>query len=109
MLGGFSQGAMVATDVTLASPNDVDGLVIWSGTLLDEAGWTKRAKDMEGRRFFQSHGGGDPVLPYALAQRLHDVLKTGGAQGQLMGFGGGHDIPVNVLRATAEFTKSVFA
>jgi phospholipase/carboxylesterase len=107
VLGGFSQGAMVATDVTLASPNDVAGLAIWSGTMLDEAGWTKKAKDMAGHHFIQSHGGGDAVLPYQLAERLYQLLKSNGAEGQLIGFGGGHEIPMNVLRGTAEFVKRI--
>ena len=109
LLGGFSQGAMVATDVCLSSPADVAGLVIWSGTLLDEAGWTKRAPGLAGKPFLQSHGGGDAVLPFALAQRLHDLLLKAGADGQMVGFGGGHDIPMGVLQKTREFTKRIFA
>ena len=108
VLGGFSQGAMVATEVTLAAPGDVAGLVIWSGTLLDEAGWTKRAAGMSGARFLQSHGNNDQVLPYPLAQRLFDLLKKNGAEGQLIGFGGAHEIPMGVLQKTAEFCKSIF-
>lgn len=105
VLGGFSQGAMVATEVALSSPDDVSGLVLWSGTLLDEAGWTKRAAGLKGKRFLQSHGGGDQVLPFSGAERVYKMLRDAGAEGPLIGFGGGHEIPMAVVQKTAEFVR----
>ena len=107
VLGGFSQGAMVSTEVTLRSPADVTGLVLWSGSMLDEPGWTKRAADLKTTKFLQSHGGADPVLPFAMAERLYKLLRAGGAEGQLVSFGGGHEIPMTVLRKTAEFIRDL--
>jgi phospholipase/carboxylesterase len=42
VLGGFSQGSMLTTDLTLHLDEKPAGLVIWSGTLLNEEEWTAR-------------------------------------------------------------------
>lgn len=107
VLGGFSQGAMIATEVALNNASDVSGLVLYSGVMLDEKGWTKKAPALAGKKLLQSHGSNDPVLPIAAGQRLFDMLKKAGMDGQFIGFGGGHEIPAPVLRKTAEFVKNI--
>ena len=44
LLGGFSQGAMLATDVTLRLEEAPAGLAALSGTLLCEEEWRPRAR-----------------------------------------------------------------
>lgn len=105
VLGGFSQGAMIAAEVALADPNSVSGLVIYSGVMLDQPGWTKKASGLKGKPVLQSHGQHDPVLPIAAAQKLHELLKSAGADITFMPFGGQHEIPQSVLRKTQEFLK----
>lgn len=104
-LGGFSQGAMIAMEVALNQPEDLKGLILYSGTMLDEAGWSKKSEGLKGLRYLQSHGMQDQVLPFAYAQRLHEILKKSGAVGDFVGFGGGHEIPMPVLRKTQEFIR----
>lgn len=104
-LGGFSQGAMIATEVTLNQADDVEGLIIYSGTLLDEDGWAKKASALKSKRYLQSHGMQDPVLPFSYAQKLNAMLKSAGAVGDFLGFNGGHEIPLPVLKKTAEFLR----
>lgn len=107
VLGGFSQGAMVAVDVALSQPEDVAGLIIYSGVLLDEKNWTKEATTYKGKKFIQSHGMGDSVLPIRGAERLFRVLREAGADGQFLPFPGGHEIPMPIIRKTAEFLKKL--
>ncbi len=47
--------------------------------------------------FIQSHGRLDPVLPYAAAERLFQLLAANGGKGELVGFDGQHEIPQIVL------------
>jgi phospholipase/carboxylesterase len=108
ILGGFSQGAMIATEVALNNPEDVAGLILLSGTLLDESGWTKKAGVLQGKPVLQSHGMQDPVLPFAFAQRLMNLLKTAGADLTFVPFTGGHEIPMSVLQKTKEFLLKSF-
>lgn len=107
VLGGFSQGAMVATEIALTQPDDVAGLILLSGTLLDEPGWKKKASALKGKKILQSHGQNDQVIPFASSQRLYELLKSGGAEIEWIPFGGAHEIPVPVLKRAQAFLKSI--
>lgn len=106
ILGGFSQGAMVATDLAMHEPGVVDGLILYSGVLLDQPGWSRLVTGLKGKRFIQSHGTADQVLPFSAGQRLYELLKSGGAEGSLVSFPGAHEIPMPVLKKTQEFFNS---
>jgi phospholipase/carboxylesterase len=56
VLGGFSQGAMLATDVALRLEEAPAGLVILSGMLLNEVEWARRAPIRRGLHVLQAHG-----------------------------------------------------
>jgi phospholipase/carboxylesterase len=91
VLGGFSQGAMLALDVALRHPErPFAGVVLMSGTLLAEDEWTSRMPARKGLRVFQSHGEEDPLLPFFLAERLRDRLVEAGLE---VTFVGPHTIP----------------
>ncbi len=109
VLGGFSQGAMVSTEVALNNPNDVAGLILYSGALLDQANWSAKAAGLAGKRFLQSHGAQDPVIPFAAAQKLYALLKQGGMDGPFLSFQGGHEIPLPVLNKSKELLAEIFA
>ncbi len=103
VLGGFSQGSMLAVDVALRTEQKVDALVVLSGTLVAEEVWVPRMKVLAGLPIFQSHGVRDPILPYALAERLRDELAGAGAAVTFASFRGGHEIPMPVLDALGTF------
>lgn len=98
VLGGFSQGSMLATDVVLRDPRPFAGLVVLSGTLLAESEWVPRMPARKGLAVFQSHGTRDPILPYANAERLRDALEAAGLAMTFRAFDDGHAIPPSVLR-----------
>lgn len=108
VLGGFSQGAMVATEVTLHAPQNPAALLIWSGTLLQEAVWRPMAAARAGLRFVQSHGRGDPLLAFEAAERLHALLREAGLLGSFVGFDGAHEIPESALAASSSLLRAVF-
>lgn len=108
LLGGFSQGAMLTTDLTLFSEKPPAGIALLSGTMLNEGEWTQWVQRRSGLRFFQSHGRHDQVLGFAFAQRLESLLKSGGLKGQLLPFDGGHEIPPRVLEELRSFMLRVF-
>lgn len=97
VLGGFSQGAMLATDVALESDVALDGLLLMSGTLLAEDVWTPLAKKRAGLPAMVSHGTHDPILPYEGAERLAATLEAGGLDVDFVRFRGQHEIPPVVL------------
>jgi phospholipase/carboxylesterase len=108
VLGGFSQGAMLACDVALHTDKPLTGLILLSGTLLALDEWTPLVPRRKGLRVFQSHGSADPLLPFFMAEQLRDLLKQGGLPVEWVGFRGGHEIPGMVLDKLGGFLRSVF-
>lgn len=105
VLGGFSQGAMISTDVALRLEDAPAGLVVLSGTLLLEDVWRTKASSRAGLPVFQSHGRFDEVLPFEAARSLETLLREAGLPVEFHAFGGGHEIPLAVLRGLAVFLK----
>jgi len=103
VLGGFSQGAMVACEVAFSSHEPLSALVILSGTPFDLAGWTSRMAMRKGLPVFMSHGRTDNILPFDLAERLHADLVAAGLDVTFIPFDGGHEIPEEVVTALGAF------
>lgn len=97
VLGGFSQGAMLATDVALRLEEAPAALVAMSGTLLCEGEWRKRAPLRKGLAVFQSHGRQDLILPFANATALKELLEGAGLTVEFLPFNGPHTIPAEAL------------
>ncbi|MCS6984659.1 MAG: esterase [Leptospiraceae bacterium] len=108
MVGGFSQGAMLATDLMLRSEHELGGLLILSGTLVAESEWRLLAAKKPPFSFFQSHGRHDPILPFSMAQRLFELLEEANHQGRFVEFAGGHEIPPMVLEEMLLYIQQIF-
>lgn len=105
VLGGFSQGSMLATDVALRLPESPGGLGILSGTLLCESEWRELAASRRGMRVFQSHGLQDPLLPFQAAEWLRDLLTESGLQVDFLPFQGMHTIPLPAMERFADLLQ----
>lgn len=109
ILGGFSQGAMLATDVALRDTEPPAGLVVLSGSLICEPEWTALLPRRKGLRVLQSHGRADPILPIGIARELRDLFAAAGLPSQWIEFSGGHGIPNQVVEAMNRFVQDTFA
>ncbi|AKF07265.1 alpha/beta hydrolase [Sandaracinus amylolyticus] len=109
VLGGFSQGAMLALDVALHDPRPLAGLVLMSGTLVDEAEWGARFASRRGLRAYVSHGREDDVLPFANTERLVSLMREGGLDVRFRPFTGGHVATPEVSTEIATFVREVTA
>ena len=103
LLGGFSQGAMLATDVGLRLEEAPLGLVILSGTLLMEDVWGPKARARAGLQVFQTHGKSDPILAFVAAVWLNELLTQSGMHVQFEPFEGGHTIHPDALMKLGAF------
>ncbi len=102
VLGGFSQGAMLALDVALYREKRPDALVLMSGTLINATAWQKRMNKLKGCPIVMSHGRRDQLLPFAVAEELSDLLSDAGADVTWVPFSGGHEIPAAAISAIAD-------
>jgi phospholipase/carboxylesterase len=103
VLGGFSQGAMLACDTALREGPELAGLVVLSGTLVAEAEWTALFPTLRGTPVFQSHGTVDDILPFALAERLRDGLERAEVKVTWVRFDGGHGLSDEVVTGLGRF------
>jgi phospholipase/carboxylesterase len=103
VLGGYSQGAMVAGAVAFRSHVPLSALVILSGTLVDERSWEGHFGERRGLPVFLAHGRQDGTLPFATADRFRQKLEAAGLQVTWCPFDGGHDIPATVVTALNDF------
>lgn len=110
ILGGFSQGAMLACDLFLHAPQTPLGLMLLSGALINRPNWEVKVKARAAQstpRFFQSHGTNDTVLPFKVAAKLETLLTQNAWKGSLMSFNGSHEIPMNVVQKANQYLQSL--
>lgn len=107
ILGGFSQGAMLSTDVALRLPECPAGLCVLSGTLVAESEWRELASHRGSMPVFQSHGRFDPILPFQGAVWLRDALVESGLSVEFHEFDGVHTIPYEALQRMVALMETV--
>ena len=108
LLGGFSQGSMVATDVALRLPTPPAALCVFSGHLLAEPEWRQLAKNRGPMPVLQTHGKYDPLLPIAGAMALRDLLIEAGLPVEFVAFNGPHTISIEGINRCAALMQRVF-
>lgn len=105
ILGGFSQGAMLATEVFLKAPETPAGLICLSGTLLSENVWAQLAVKRQNSHVLISHGEADPVLPHKGALQLQHFFEKHQIKTQFVSFRGGHEIPAIVIQKMKSYIE----
>lgn len=107
VIGGFSQGSMIAFDAALTLPEPPAGLVLYSSALICEPEWTASASQLRGTKIIQSHGRRDPILHLSQGQALRDVLIAAGCEPKYLEFNGFHEIHPAAINATVDLLKSL--
>lgn len=103
ILGGFSQGAMVATDHLYEKKLRPLALLYLSGTVIREGLWNTQT--LENLKIFQTHGRFDDVLPVQGALHFKEIAKSNHHKIHI--FDGGHEIPPNILFEMYNFLKTL--
>lgn len=109
VLGGFSQGAMLALDVALHRETPPAGLLLMSGTLIADSVWQARMASLAHVPVMMSHGRQDGLLPFGAAELLRDRLKAAGAEVDWVPFMGAHEIPPVVLEHASTLLRAIAA
>ena len=104
ILGGFSQGSMVALRAALLQPNiSFKGILLWSSHLVDEAFLKENLKNSQSQNVLMSHGKDDPVLSFQGGKLLLEMMEAANKKVIWKPFAGGHEIPMEVISASREF------
>ena len=83
MLGGFSQGGMLAAEVAFRTEQPLEALILLSPTFVDEQRWIEGMPRRKGLPVFISHGRRDDVLPFAASERLAQAMRQAGIEGDV--------------------------
>lgn len=105
IIGGFSQGAMLATEVYLQAPETPAGLICLSGTLLSKTQWQNDVKSRQGQNILMSHGENDQVLPHRGSVNLQRFFEDNGVKTRFVSFRGGHEIPLQVIEKMKSYIE----
>jgi phospholipase/carboxylesterase len=109
LLGGFSQGAMVACQIAFTSDEPLAALIVLSGTPINEKTWREGMRRRKGLAVFISHGRKDTTLRFDLAEHLSKEMNSAGLEATFFPFDGGHEIPAEVAEALSRFLERVHA
>jgi phospholipase/carboxylesterase len=107
VVGGFSQGGMLACDAVLQGSIRADGLVMLSASRIRRKAWEHASQRLRALPVFVSHGRGDTDLAFAAGERLHDFVRAAGARATWVPFDGGHEIPLIVWRNLRIFLNAL--
>ncbi len=103
LLGGFSQGAMLAVETALRGLQKPPAkLCLYSGALICESLWKPLAERLAGTQIIQSHGRFDPILPLQTGLWLREMLQAAECSVEFIEFNGPHTIPHTAIERTAE-------
>jgi phospholipase/carboxylesterase len=103
VLGGFSQGAIVSSEIAFRSRAPLAALILLSGTTVDEASWEHAFATRRGLPVFISHGRHDDILPFEVADRYRRKLEAAGLDVTWVPFDGGHEVPAAAVVALNDF------
>lgn len=103
IIGGFSQGAMLATNVAMNTDIPLSALTLFSTSIAKQEEWSRAATKRNQLPVFQSHGLYDPVLPFTLAETMRELMIKAGWQVAFHEFPGMHEIPPQVLSTYRSF------
>ncbi len=106
LVGGFSQGAMLTTELVTHLREPFAGLAVLSGTRLGGERW-QEGFDALGPKLsaFLSHGRRDQLLPFGRAEVLRDMMTTAKANVTWVPHGGAHEIPQVVVNGLGAFAQ----
>jgi phospholipase/carboxylesterase len=107
VIGGFSQGGMLALDWVLRGTRPVDALVLLSASRLAARDWQPQRERLRNLPVFVSHGTTDPDLAFTAGERLRDFVLESGAHASWVPFEGGHEIPLVVWRGLRKFLSAL--
>jgi len=92
VLGGFSQGGVMAMAYALRSPGAVPRVMNFSGFLADHPTVRPTPESVAGTRFFWGHGTMDPMIPFSFAVDGRRRLQDAGADLTARDYPIGHGI-----------------
>lgn len=108
VLGGFSQGGIMALSLLLTQPAIMHAAMVWHGRLLHQVvPLTAPADALHGKQLWVSHGTHDNVIPLAHAQAIVHHMAPLPVSVAYHEFPGAHEIRPSELSASISWLESL--
>lgn len=108
VVGGFSQGGIMALSLLLSRPELLQAAMVWHGRLLPEVLASSAPADaLQGRQVWVSHGVQDSVIALAQAQAIRQHLRPLPVQLTYEEFAGQHEIRPAELQHSMAWLNSL--
>jgi phospholipase/carboxylesterase len=110
VIGGFSQGACLATEFAATHPARYAGMIAWTGGLIGPLGSdVSHAGDLAETPVFQSSGDPDPHVPWVRVEESARVLKAMGARVTTRRYPGKpHSVNAEEIKLARKLIESAF-
>ena len=110
VIGGFSQGACLATEFVATHPARYAGLIAWTGGLVGPLGSDlSHAGDLAGTPAFQGSGDPDPHVPWSRVEESARVLTAMGARVTSRRYPGKpHSVSTDEIEFARELVQGAF-
>ena len=106
VLGGFSQGAALASWLAVRLPERLGAVLAFSGYPLLRGGW-RGVRAPAGLAAFVAHGRADEVVPVEAGRMLAGLLRDAGCRTEWHEHGEGHVVPEPAMEAARAFLQKV--
>jgi len=108
VVGGFSQGGIMALSLLLTRPVLMQAAMVWHGRLLGQVAPLAAPPDaLRGKQMWLSHGTHDNVIPLANAQAIAHHMAALPVTLTYREFPGAHEIRPSELTATVAWLESL--
>jgi phospholipase/carboxylesterase len=104
ILGGFSQGALMALDAGLRTSQPIAGIVAMSGALYEQD--LPDLTNRKGQRVLIVHGTMDEMINVNMARRARRVLEQHGLDPEYREFPMGHQVTAESMVVVGEFIRT---
>ena len=110
VIGGFSQGACLATEFVATHPARYGGLIAWTGGLIGPLGSdVSHAGELAGMPVFQGSGDPDPHVPWSRVEESARVLTAMGAKVTSRRYPGKpHSVSAEEIKFARELVRGAF-
>lgn len=106
---GFSQGAMMASALTLMHPVWIAGAILLSGYIPLNMEFPIDEEQLAGKPFFVAHGTQDAVVPLQLGRESETFLAAAGADLTYREYSIGHQISYDELQDMADWLSALLS
>ena len=109
VVGGFSQGGIMALSLLLTRPELMDAALVWHGRMIEQVVAAHGAPPgaLQGKKLWLSHGTHDDVIALSQAQAIARHVQALPVALTYREFAGRHELPPDELEATLEWLQAL--